>query len=303
MIVQTAPISGAMTALITPFRDGAVDLPALRRLVEFQIEHGISALIPCGTTGETPALTEREADLVIATVAETAAGRVPVIAGSGSNGTAVAIERTRRARELGADAALVVTPYYNKPTQDGLAAHFTAIADAVDLPIVLYNVPGRTGVNMAPETILRLALHPRIIAVKEASGSIDQSSQITADAPATFAVLSGDDSLTLPIMSVGGTGVVSVVSNILPGPVAALVAAAAAGDFAAARRIHLDLFDLCRAMFCETNPVPVKAAAAMLGLCRDEVRLPLAPLSEASRRRVELALDACSFVSARTLAA
>jgi 4-hydroxy-tetrahydrodipicolinate synthase len=303
MIVQTAPISGAMTALITPFRDGAVDLPALRRLVDIQIDNGISALIPCGTTGETPSLTEREADLVIATVVETTNGRVPVIAGTGSNGTHVAIERTRRARELGADAALVVTPYYNKPTQDGLFAHFTAIADGADLPIVLYNVPGRTGVNMLPETILRLAEHHRIIAVKEASGSIDQSSQITVSAPATFAVLSGDDSLTLPIMSVGGTGVVSVLSNILPAPVAALAAAAAAGDYAEARRIHLDLFDLCRAMFCETNPVPVKAAAAMLGLCSDEVRLPLAPLSEASRRRVELALDACPWVPGRTIAA
>lgn len=168
---------------------------------------------------------------------------------------------------------------------------------------MLYNVPGRTGVNMLPETILRLAEHHRIIAVKEASGSIDQSSQITVSAPATFAVLSGDDSLTLPIMSVGGTGVVSVLSNILPAPVAALAAAAAAGDYAEARRIHLDLFDLCRAMFCETNPVPVKAAAAMLGLCSDEVRLPLAPLSEASRRRVELALDACPWVPGRTIAA
>jgi 4-hydroxy-tetrahydrodipicolinate synthase len=303
MIVQTAPISGAMTALITPFRDGNVDLPALRRLVEFQIANGISALIPCGTTGETPSLTEREADLVIATVVETTNGRIPVIAGTGSNGTHVAIERTRRARELGADAALVVTPYYNKPTQEGLFAHFTAIADGADLPIVLYNVPGRTGVNMTPETTLRLAQHHRIIAIKEASGNIDQASQITATAPSNFAVLSGDDSLTLPIMSVGGAGVVSVLSNILPGPVAALAAAASAGDYAEARRIHLDLFDLCRAMFCETNPVPVKAAAAMLGLCRDEVRLPLAPLSDTSRRRVELALDACALVPAREMVA
>jgi 4-hydroxy-tetrahydrodipicolinate synthase len=303
MIVQTVPVSGAMTALITPFHDGAVDLPALRRLVELQIDAGISALIPCGTTGETPSLTEREADLVIATVADTARDRVPVIAGTGSNGTAVAIERTRRARALGADAALVVTPYYNRPTQDGLFAHFTAIADAADLPIVLYNVPGRTGVNMLPETVLRLAAHPRIIGVKEASGSIDQSSQIAAAAPPAFAVLSGDDSLTLPIVSVGGTGVISVLSNILPGPVAALTAAALAGDLAEARRLHLALFDLCRAMFCETNPVPVKAAAAMLGLCHDEVRLPLVPLSEASRRRVEQALAASGFFADLAIAA
>ncbi|MGI9252379.1 MAG: 4-hydroxy-tetrahydrodipicolinate synthase [Thermomicrobiales bacterium] len=303
MIVQTAPISGAMTALITPFRDGNIDIPALRRLVEYQIAGGISALIPCGTTGETPSLTEREADLVISTVVETTNGRIPVIAGTGSNGTHVTLERTRRARELGADAALIVTPCYNKPTQDGLFAHFTAIADAGDLPIVLYNVPGRTSVNMLPETVLRLANHPNIIAIKEASGSIDQASQITAGAPSTFAVLSGDDSLTLPIVSVGGTGVISVLSNILPGPVAALSAAALAGDLTEARRLHLALFDLCRAMFCETNPVPVKAAAAMLGLCRDEVRLPLAPLSEASRRRVELALEASDLVTALALAA
>jgi 4-hydroxy-tetrahydrodipicolinate synthase len=248
--------------------------------------------VPCGTTGETPALTTHEWETVVSTVVETAHRRVPVIAGTGSNGTVSTIERTRRAQELGADAALVVTPYYNKPTQEGLYQHFAAIANATEIPLVLYNVPGRTSVNMLPETVLRLVTIPGIAAIKEASGSLDQSSQILSDAPESFAVLSGDDSLTLPIMSVGGTGVVSVVSNIAPEAVVALTEAALAGDFATARTIHHSLFDLCRAMFCETNPVPVKAAAALLGLCTPEVRLPLAPLSESGQRRVETAVAA-----------
>ena len=284
-------LSGCYTAIITPFRDGDIDQPALRALVERQIDGGVSGLLPCGTTGEAPALTATEWDLVVATVIETAAGRVPVVAGTGSNSTAVTIERTRRARSLGADAALVVTPYYNKPTQDGLYGHFEAIAETVDLPLVLYNVPGRTGVNLFPETVVRLAAIPGIVAIKEASGSIDQTSQIVREAPGTFTVLSGDDSLTLPIVAVGGRGIISVVSNIAPEAVSALAAAGLAGDFATARDIHLALFDLCRAMFVETNPVPVKTAAALLGLCGPEVRLPLALLSAAARRRVESALE------------
>jgi len=284
--------SGCYTALITPFRDGELDLPALRTLVERQILGGVAGLVPCGTTGETPALTTHEWETVVSTVVETTQGRVPVIAGTGSNGTATTIERTRRAQELGANAALVVAPYYNKPTQEGLYQHFAAIANATDIPLVLYNVPGRTSVNLLPETVLRLTTVPGIAAIKEASGSLDQSSQILGEAPEGFAVLSGDDSLTLPIMGVGGTGVVSVVSNIVPEAVVTLTEAALAGDFATARTIHHSLFDLCRAMFCETNPVPVKAAAALLGYCTPEVRLPLAPLSEAAQRRVETALAA-----------
>lgn len=282
--------SGCYTALITPFRNGELDIPALRTLVERQILGGVSGLVPCGTTGETPALSTREWETVVTTVIEATHGRVPVIAGTGSNGTATTIERTQRARELGADAALVVTPYYNKPTQEGLYQHFAAIANATDIPLVLYNVPGRTGVNMLPETVLRLTTVPGVAAIKEASGSLDQSSQILGEAPEGFAVLSGDDSLTLPIMGVGGVGVVSVVSNIVPEAVTELSAAALAGDYATARTIHHALFDLCRAMFCETNPVPVKAAAALLGICTPEVRLPLAPLSESAQRRVETAL-------------
>lgn len=284
--------SGCYTALITPFRNGDLDLPALRTLVERQILGGVAGLVPCGTTGETPALTSREWETVVSTVVEATQRRVPVIAGTGSNGTASTIERTRRAQELGADAALVVTPYYNKPTQEGLYQHFAAIANATEIPLVLYNVPGRTSVNMLPETVLRLTMVPGVAAIKEASGSLDQSSQILGEAPEGFAVLSGDDSLTLPIMGVGGTGVVSVVSNIVPEAVSALTEAALAGDYATARTIHHSLFDLCRAMFCETNPVPVKAAAALLGYCSPEVRLPLAPLSEAAQRRVESALAA-----------
>ncbi|MEZ4561869.1 MAG: 4-hydroxy-tetrahydrodipicolinate synthase [Thermomicrobiales bacterium] len=284
--------SGCYTALITPFRNGELDLPALRTLVERQILGGVAGLVPCGTTGETPALTAREWETVVATVIETAQGRVPVIAGTGSNGTASTIERTRHAQALGADAALVVTPYYNKPTQEGLYQHFAAIASATEIPLVLYNVPGRASVNLLPETVLRLTTAPGVAAIKEASGSLDQASQILGEAPETFAVLSGDDSLTLPIMGVGGAGVVSVVSNIVPEAVTALTDAALAGDFASARTMHHALFDLCRAMFCETNPVPVKAAAALLGFCTPEVRLPLAPLSEAAQRRVETALAA-----------
>ncbi|MCC6315967.1 MAG: 4-hydroxy-tetrahydrodipicolinate synthase [Thermomicrobiales bacterium] len=289
-------LSGSCTALITPFRDGRIDEPALRRLVEFQIAEGTAALVPCGTTGEAATMTGDEIERVIAIVAEAVNGRVPVVAGTGGNCTATTIERTRRARALGADAALVVAPYYNKPTQEGLFAHFTAVADEGGLPVLLYNVPGRTSVNVLPETVLRLASHPGIIGVKEASGSLDQASQIVREAPDGFAVLSGDDSLTLPMLSVGGQGVVSVASNIAPGAVAALAAAGMAGDFATARRLHLELFDLFRALFVETNPVPVKTAAAMLGLCAPDVRLPLVPLTEASQRRLESALAACALL-------
>ncbi|MFN8590259.1 MAG: 4-hydroxy-tetrahydrodipicolinate synthase [Thermomicrobiales bacterium] len=293
-------LTGCYTALITPFRDGRIDEPALEALVERQIAGGVSGLVPCGTTGEAPALTAAEWDRVVGIVVAAAHGRVPVLAGTGSNNTAAVIERTARARSFGADGALIVTPYYNRPTQDGLYRHFAAIADAVELPIVLYNVPGRTGVNLLPETVVRLAEIPGIIGIKEASGSMDQASQIVREAPDAFVVLSGDDSLTLPMMGIGGRGIISVVSNIVPDAVSALTAAAAAGDFATARAMHLALFDLCRAMFVETNPVPVKAAAALLGYCAPDVRLPLAPLSESAQRRVEAALAAWQTTQAAT---
>jgi 4-hydroxy-tetrahydrodipicolinate synthase len=291
MTSTTLALSGCYTALITPFRDGNLDEAALRALVTRQIAGGVSGLVPCGTTGEAPALTETEWERVVSIVIETARGRVPVLAGTGANSTTTAIERTRRARALGADGALVVTPYYNRPTQEGLYRHFAAIAEAVDLPLVPYNVPSRTGVNLLPETVARLSTIPTIVGIKEASGSLDQASQIVREALAPFAVLSGDDSLTLPVMGVGGTGIISVVSNIVPEAVSALTNACLVGDFATGRAIHLALFDLCRAMFVETNPAPVKAAAALLGYCTPEVRLPLAPLSEAAQRRVETALE------------
>ena len=296
-------LSGCYTALITPFRDGQIDEPALRALVERQIAAGVSGLVPCGTTGEAPALSAPEWERVTALVVETAGGRVPVIAGTGSNDTTTAIERTRTARMLGADGALMVTPYYNRPTQEGLYRHFAAIAEAVDLPIVLYNVPGRTGVNLLPETAVRLADIPGIVGIKEASGSLDQASQIVREANDEFVVLSGDDSLTLPIIGIGGTGVISVVSNVVPEAVAALTSACLTGDFTSGRAMHLALFDLCRAMFVETNPTPVKAAAALLGYCSPEVRLPLAPLSEAAQRRVETALATWQAVTITAIAA
>lgn len=279
-------ITGAITALITPFRGGEIDEPALRRQVEFQIENRIDGLVPCGTTGESVSMTEAEHDRVIEIVVNQSAGRVPVIAGTGSNNTAATVERTRHAQAAGADAALIVAPYYNKPTQEGLVRHYTVIAEATTLPIVLYNVPGRTGVNLLPETVVQLASIPNVVAVKEASGNLDQVSQILTSAPSEFNVLSGDDSLTLPIMSVGGQGVISVLSNIAPAPVVELVDACLQGDFVAARAIHLRIFELCRAMFIENNPIAVKTAAAMFGLCSDEMRLPLTAMGETNRRRL-----------------
>jgi 4-hydroxy-tetrahydrodipicolinate synthase len=296
-------LSGCYTALITPFRNGLIDETALRALVRRQIAGGVSGLVPCGTTGEAPTLSPSEWDRIISVVVETSDGSVPVLAGTGSNNSVTVIERTRRARMLGADGALVVTPYYNRPTQDGLYRHFAAIAEAVDLPLVLYNVPGRTGVNLLPETVVRLADMPSIVGIKEASGSLDQASQILREANRDFVVLSGDDSLTLPMMGIGATGVISVVSNIAPEAVSALTAACLAGDFESARSLHLALFDLCRAMFVETNPTPVKAASALLGYCSPEVRLPLAPLSEAAQRRVESALAEWQATATAVLAA
>jgi 4-hydroxy-tetrahydrodipicolinate synthase len=283
--------SGSFTALITPFRHGDVDERALRDLVEFQIRNGTTGLVPCGTTGESATMTDAEQERVIAVVIEQAAGRVPIIAGTGTNSTATTIRRTRLARELGATAALIVTPYYNKPMQEGLYRHYEAVASSADLPIILYNVPGRTAVNLLPETVVRLSRLPGIVGIKEASGSIDQSSQIVVEAGPDFTVLSGDDSLTLPIMSVGGRGVISVVANIAPAAMAELTGAYLAGNLARAQTIHLRLFDLCRAMFLDNNPIAVKTAAGMLGLCSDEVRLPLTPMSDANRRRLELALQ------------
>ena len=271
--------SGAFTALVTPFRNGEVDVEALEGLAEFQIEHGIHGLVPCGTTGETPSMSEAEDRLVISTVVRVANGRVPVIAGTGSNSTDMAIKYTRMAEEEGADGSLQVSPYYNKPTQEGLYRHFAAIAESTSLPIVLYNIPGRTAVTISAETTARLAEIPNIVGTKEATHSMDVASDIRRMCGEDFDILSGDDSLTLPLMALGGRGVISVAANVAPAAVSDLVNALLEGNWARGRELHYELLPLFRALFVETNPIPVKTAASILGLCSDEMRLPMIPLA------------------------
>jgi 4-hydroxy-tetrahydrodipicolinate synthase len=272
--------AGLTVALVTPFKDGAVDEAALRKLVDFHVESGTDCVSPVGTTGESPTLTHDEHERVIAVVCEHAAGRIKVVAGTGSNSTTEAIRLTRFAKKSGADAALMVAPYYNKPTQEGFFRHFQAVAQAVDLPIVLYNIPGRTAKNIEPETIARIAEIPTIVAIKESTGSMDQASQILALTDLT--VLSGDDSLTLPLMAIGGRGVVSVVGNIIPRDVKSLLTAFRSGDLAAAQQWHRKLFPLCRDMLgLATNPIPLKAAMQMLNRDTGELRLPMTALDAA----------------------
>jgi 4-hydroxy-tetrahydrodipicolinate synthase len=274
--------SGAMVALITPFNNGEVDFSTLDELVQFQLKSGIDGIVPCGTTGESPTLSHQEHKQVIERVVKTVGGKVPVIAGTGSNSTAEAIELTAFAKKVGADASLQVTPYYNKPTQEGFFQHFSAIAEEVDLPIVLYNIPGRCGAGMTPETIARLAKIENIVAVKEATGQLDFSSQIANLCDIT--ILSGDDSLTLPICSVGGKGVISVVANIVPGDVKEMTDLILEGDFVSARKWHNKLFKLSKTMLSlATNPIPVKAAMAMLGMASEEMRLPMTPLEDSQK--------------------
>jgi 4-hydroxy-tetrahydrodipicolinate synthase len=281
--------AGVTVALVTPFRDGEIDYAALRRLVEWHVEQGTDGLAPTGTTGESPTIDHEEHERVIAAVTETARGRLKVMAGTGSNSTREAIRLTKFAKRAGADGALMVGPYYNKPTQEGYYRHFAAVAEAVDLPIVLYNIPGRTASNILPETIARIAEIPSVVAVKEATGSLDQASQIAALTDLT--VLSGDDSLTLPILSVGGRGVVSVVGNIVPRDMQALVRAFLAGKVEEAQRWHRKLFPLCRDLLgVATNPIPVKAALKLLGRDSGELRLPLCPLDSAGEERVRQTL-------------
>ncbi len=281
---------GSIVALVTPFRDGKVDEAALKALVEFQIAGKTDGIAPCGTTGESPTLDHDEHKRVIDVVIATVNKRVPVIAGTGSNSTAEAISLTRHAKQAGADAALVVLPYYNKPTQNGMIAHCRAIADAVDLPLVLYNIPGRTGVNMLPETVAQLADHPNIVGMKEATGNLEQMTQDIVLCGDKLSFLSGDDTLTLPLMSVGGRGIISVVANIVPGDVSAMTRAFLNGDWKQAREMHLKLFSLSQAMFYETNPIPVKTALAMMGKIREEFRLPLCSMTAANRKKLEAAL-------------
>jgi 4-hydroxy-tetrahydrodipicolinate synthase len=298
-MITSTELRGAWTALITPFLHGEIDEPAIRSLVEFQIAEGIDGLVACGSTGETPTLSDGEFTRVVQLVIEQAAGRVPVIAGTGSNNTRQTIERNRIVQHLGADGVLVVMPWYNKPTQEGMEAHIRAIAAETTLPIALYNVPGRTGSDLLPPTIARVATLPNVIGIKEASGSVDRASEIVQAAPDDFAVISGDDALTLPTMSVGGTGIISVASNIVPGAVTALTRAGLEGRFAEARTTHYELLSLFRALFVETNPVPVKAAAELLGLCGSEVRLPLVGLTRSSQARLFQALLACRYTADR----
>jgi 4-hydroxy-tetrahydrodipicolinate synthase len=293
-MTRTFTLRGAFTALVTPFTaDGTFDEAAYRRLATWQVMAGIDGIVPVGTTGESPTLTAAERDrcieIAVTTAAERPGGRqIPVIAGTGSNDTRASIEATRRAAALGADAALIVTPYYNKPDQRMIDAHFRAIADEGGLPIVVYNVPGRTGVNVEADTFLRLAEHPRVIAVKEASANIEQIAVICRDRPRDVAVLSGDDAATMAVLAMGGDGVISVASNQVPGEVSALVAAAHAGDWEEARRLHYRYLPLFRANFQGApNPVPAKAAMLAMGLLDDDtLRAPLLPLADAPRERL-----------------
>jgi 4-hydroxy-tetrahydrodipicolinate synthase len=277
---------GSIVAIVTPFRNGAVDEEKLRELVEFQIAGGTDAIVPCGTTGESSTLDYEEHDRVIRIVVEQVNKRVPVIAGTGSNSTKEAIELTEHAMEIGADGALLVTPYYNKPTQEGLYRHYKAVAEAVALPQILYNVPGRTGVNLLPETVARLAEISNIVAIKEATGSLQQASEVLALCGDKLDVLSGDDFITFPMMACGAKGVISVVANIMPKEVAALVDAFFAGRMEEARQLHLRLLKISNAMFIESNPVPVKTAVALMGMASDEVRLPLAPMAEGNKAKL-----------------
>jgi 4-hydroxy-tetrahydrodipicolinate synthase len=288
--VSVPVFEGMYTALVTPFRDGGLDEPALRRLVERQIEAGVDGLVPCGSTGESATLSHPEHARVIEIVVEAAAGRVPVLAGAGSNSTREAVLMTFLAKEAGASGALHISPYYNKPTQEGVVAHFTEIARETDFPLVPYNIPGRTASNLLPETLARLAEIEQVVGVKEACGDIVQIAHVLAACPAGFAVLSGDDAMTLPLMAIGGRGVISTSSNVAPEAMVELVRGAQSGDWERARAVHYRLLPLFDALFCETNPIPVKAAVAMLGLCGDEIRLPLTPISPSGRDRVQAAL-------------
>jgi 4-hydroxy-tetrahydrodipicolinate synthase len=283
--------AGLSVAIVTPFRDGQLDVARLREQVQFQIDAGTHCLCPVGTTGESPTLTHEEHERVISEVVQAAAGRIKVMPGTGSNSTAEALRLTRWAAKEGADAALLVAPYYNKPSQEGFYQHYKAIAEAVDIPLCVYNIPGRTGKNIEPETIARMAELPNITMVKEATGSMDQASQVLASTDLT--VLSGDDSMTLPLLSVGGEGVISVVGNIVPKDMLELLGAFAKIDLAAAQAWHTKLFMLCRDLLSlSTNPIPIKAAMAMLGRDTGELRLPMTPLDAAGMQKLRATLTA-----------
>ncbi len=282
---------GSIVAIVTPFKDGGVDEEGYRALIEFQIENGTNAIVPCGTTGESATLNMEEHRRVIDIAVKAVNKRVPVIAGTGGNSTSEAIELTRHAKEVGADASLQVTPYYNKPTQEGLYQHFKAIAEAEPLPQVLYNVPGRTGLNMLPSTVARLAELSEVVAVKEASGSLAQMAEIIKLAGENITLLSGDDNVTLPVLSLGGKGVVSVVANIAPKDTSDLVSAWEAGNVARAKELFYKLLPLCQAVFYETNPIPVKTALGLMGKISGEMRLPLCQMAPDNLEKLKTALQ------------
>jgi 4-hydroxy-tetrahydrodipicolinate synthase len=281
---------GVFTALVTPFRNGAVDEAALVKHVEEQIAADVDGVVPCGSTGEAATLSHEEHKRVVELVIRTVAKRVRVIAGTGSNATAEAIELTAHAKRAGADGALLISPYYNKPTPDGVVAHYAAIARATAFPLVAYNIPGRTGSNLLPETIARLAETEHVVGVKESCGDLHQISQLIARVPSEFAVLAGDDWATLPQLALGGAGVISTCSNLVPRELCELVRSFARGDLARARELHYRLLPLCDALFIETNPIPIKAALAMRGIIQEELRLPLLPMTPAGKKRLELAM-------------
>jgi 4-hydroxy-tetrahydrodipicolinate synthase len=287
--------SGSIVALVTPFKSNyEIDWEAYGRLIDWHLEQGTHGLVPCGCTGEAATLSHDEQKQCIRFVLDRVAGRIPVIGGTGSNNTREAIDLTGYAKEVGCDGALLITPYYNKPMPAGQIAHYRAVAEAVDIPIMLYNVPGRTGTNMLPETVAALNEIPNIVSIKEAAGSVDQVSQIRV--LCDINILSGDDSLTLPMMAVGASGVVSVCANVVPAQMAALTNAALAGDYAKARDIHLALMPIFKAMFVETNPMPVKATLARMGLIENVLRLPLTPLSESGWQRIEPVLKNAGMI-------
>ncbi len=288
--------TGSLVAIVTPFRNGKVDEKALGELIEWQIVNGTHGIVPCGTTGESATLSHAEHQRVVAFTVEAARRRVPVIAGAGSNSTDEAIALTKHAKQAGADGALLITPYYNKPTQEGLFRHYKTVADTVDLPLVLYNIPSRTGVNMAPSTIARLVSCRTIVAVKEGSGSVQQASEIIQACGDRMTVLAGDDVLTLPILALGGKGVITVTANIAPGDMAGLVNAFLAGKIQEARRLHYKLAPLFTALFYETNPIPVKEALSLMGKIDGELRLPLCGMAPDTKHKLTSVMKECGLL-------
>jgi 4-hydroxy-tetrahydrodipicolinate synthase len=292
-----ATFQGSIVAMVTPFRNGKIDEPKVKELVELHVKNGTDAIVPCGTTGESPTLSHDEHRHMVELTVATAAGRIPIIAGTGSNATAEAIDLTKHAERAGANGALVVNPYYNKPTQEGLYRHFRAVAEATALPILVYNIQGRTAVNIETDTMARLARDcPTIVGVKEASGSLDQMSQVILACGPDFSVLSGDDNITLPLLAIGGRGVISVIANIVPRETSEMVHAALEGDWKRSRELHYKLFPLARAAFLETNPIPIKEAMAMAGMIEPEFRLPMCRMGDANREKLRAILTTYGLV-------